>query len=103
MPARARRPCGLFLLHFEPRYHHAGHYLGYAKRNVYEYARSVANGTCLRYPHELVEAAVQWGMVEIVVADTWPGWGREEQIGMRRQGGLSRFCPVCRETGIFHR
>jgi hypothetical protein len=92
---------GLFLLHFEPRYHHAGHYLGYAKRDLDGYSRRVAAG--LDFPHELVRDAVLYGMVELTIARTWPGWSRDDRCDLRAAHGLSRHCPICRDAGTWHR
>jgi alpha-D-ribose 1-methylphosphonate 5-triphosphate synthase subunit PhnI len=93
----------LFLLHFEPRYRHAQHYLGYAvgTGRGYGYARDVAAGLTIG-PHELVMAA-QWDGVEITVADVLVGEGRETQRRMRGAGSLSRFCHICRNAGSYHR
>lgn len=89
---------GLALLHFEPRYRHAGHYLLYAKRDLEGYAQAVATGR-IRAPHELVEAAQTYGMVQTLVAELYPGRDRHDRKRMRARGGLARLCPVCRSEG----
>lgn len=86
---------GLYLLHFEPRYKHAGHYLGYAKWGIADYARRVARGVAFA-PHPLVQNAVCSGL-EVTVAAIYPGLDRTDRRRMRARGGLSRICPVCRE------
>lgn len=93
----------LFLLHFEPAYQHAGHYLGYAKGTgrVGEYAKRVAAGK-VHAPHPLVERALLQGS-EITVAAIFYGDNRDERRRLRRQGGLSRHCPVCRARGYYHK
>lgn len=93
----------LFLLHFDPPYRHAGHYLGYAKGTgrVATYARAVAAGKVTQFPHPLVEAAYAQGSVLRIVA-VFHGASRDERRRMRANGSLSRFCPVCRENGRHH-
>jgi len=93
----------LYLLHFDPPYRHARHYLGYAvgTGRGREYADTQARCVLLG-AHELVMAA-QANMVGIEVADVWVGEGRATQRRMRANGSLSRFCPICRASGRWHR
>lgn len=85
----------LFLLHFDPPYAHARHYLGYAigTGRGREYARAIARGTAIG-PHELVQAA-QWAGTVITVADVLVGEGRATQRRLRASHDLSRHCPTC--------
>lgn len=87
---------GVYLLHFEPRFKHAGHYLGYADdigARVYqhEYGQSQAH---------LVTAAVAAG-VSLHVARVWPGADRNAERRLKggrqakRTGSLARLCPKC--------
>lgn len=90
---------GLYLLHFEPRYRHAGHYLGWARdidRRVYEHR------SCGVRSSPLVRAAVAAG-ADVLLARTWPGWTRTDERRLKRAHGLSRFCPLCRATGSYHK
>lgn len=93
----------LVLLHFDERYQHAQHYLLYAvgTGRGYSYAKRVCNGTALG-PHELVMAA-QWAGIKMRIAEVWEGEGRVLRRKMRANGSLSRFCPICREAGTWHR
>lgn len=92
---------GLALLHFEPRYRHAGHYLLYSKRDIPAYARQVASGRRWA-PHPLVEAALEDGCT-ITVARILPGKSRSDRASLRaRSGGLSRICPLCISEGVAH-
>ena len=100
MPSSSYSYRGVYLLHFDPPYSHAGHYLGYAKRNLLDYARAVASGRQWA-PHPLVEAAIGQGST-VKVVDWWPGENRAFQRRLRSQGGLSRHCPTCRAAGAFH-
>lgn len=90
---------GLYLFHFEPRYRHACHYLGYADsigRRIAEHLASRANAS------PLVRAALAAGC-SVQLARCFPGETRTTERRLKRQGGLSRHCPVCRATGRYHR
>lgn len=90
---------GLYLLHFEPRYQHAGHYLGYAadvERRVGEHRAATQKAS------PLVRAALAAGAV-VTLARTWPQGSRTLERRLKRQGGLSRHCPICRASGVWHR
>lgn len=85
----------LYLLHFDPPYRHARHYLGYAigTGRGRSYAKAQAEGMAIG-AHELVQAA-QWGGVVISVADVLVGEGRATQRAMRSSHNLARHCPIC--------
>lgn len=93
----------LVLLHFEPRHQHAGHYLLFSKRTGFgrSYAQKVIAGL-MPPPHPLVTSAIVNGC-DITIASVFHGATRTERRRMRRNGGLSRFCPVCWQTGSYHR
>ena len=95
---------GVYLLHFEPRYKNAGHYLGFAEdigRRVYEHEFGQSNVA-------LVGAAVRAG-VSLRVARTWPGATRELERKLKgrrlladgshsaHRGSLVPLCPVCQQ------
>lgn len=94
---------GVYLLHFEPRYKHAGHYLGFAKdilRRVHEHRTGCAG--C-----KLTDAAAGAGVTMMLVR-VWKGKGRKFERslkGFRRDksgkstavGSLARICPACLE------
>jgi hypothetical protein len=45
----------------------------------------------------ITAAGIGWELVR-----TWPA-NRAFERRLKRQGGLSRHCPICRATGIYHR
>lgn len=89
---------GVYLLHFDPRYKHAGHYLGYADdigRRYYEHEFDQSG--C-----KLTSAAVKAG-VKLVMARVWAGGDRTlerhlkgESRGPKHKGSLKRLCPICK-------
>lgn len=90
---------GLYLLHLEPRYLHAGHYLGFALDVDRRIAEHLAGGS---KASPLVRAAVLAGCA-VTVARTIAGGTRDLERRMKRGGGLSRHCPICRAGGTWHR
>lgn len=89
---------GLYLLHFEPPYKHAGHYLGFAddiERRLGEHL------SCGAKSSPLVRAALGAGAT-VELARSWPGGDRTLERRLKRGGGLSRHCPTCRRAGRFH-
>jgi predicted GIY-YIG superfamily endonuclease len=87
-----RHPFGtVYLLHFDQRYEHAGHYTGWAEdldRRLTEHL----GGRAAR----LVEVISQAG-IGFRLARTWPGVTRARERQLKRQGGASRYCPICQQ------
>jgi hypothetical protein len=84
----------VYLLHFDPPYRHAKHYIGYSASSGFLKARLAAHerGQGARLLEVVHEAGIGWQL-----ARTWPGTpARERQI--KRQGGASRCCPMCGVT-----
>lgn len=90
---------GVYLLHFEPRFHHAGHYLGYADdigRRIYEHEMGTS---CARLTVAATKAGSQLHCVRI-----WPKMDRKFErslkgrgaTGKAHRGSLARLCPVCK-------
>jgi hypothetical protein len=89
-PAMTRRH-GLYLLHFEPRYRHAGHYLGYADdiaRRVLEHVTTPSKAS------PLVQAALAAGC-RVTVSRLYLGEGRTFERKLKRRGSHARHCPTC--------
>lgn len=90
---------GLYLLHLEPRYRHAGHYLGFAVDIRRRLEQHLSGG---RRSSPLIQAQLAaGGQVELV--RVWAGGDRNLERRLKRQGGLSRHCPICRTEGSYHR
>lgn len=85
---------GLYLLHFEPRYRHAAHYLGYAddvRRRVHEHAAGGSKSSPL--VRALLAAGGRFWLAAIVVDGD-----RTLERRLKRRHGLGRICPICRAT-----
>jgi len=79
----------LYLLHFDPRYRHAGHYLGYTEDLPKRFAMHMRGKGS-----PLVKAAVKNGS-RIILVRIWAEDGNAEQEIKRVVGSRVRLCPVC--------
>lgn len=82
---------GLYLLHFEPAYEHARHYLGYADSIPRRVREHFAGGS---KASPLVRAALEAGS-RVTVTRVWLGGSRDLERRLKRRGGLSSSCPTC--------
>ncbi len=78
----------VYLLHFDRRYGHAGHYTGWAAHLAARLAEHAA-GRGARLLAVAKAAGIGWRL-----ARTWPG-GRGRERALKRQGGAARRCPLC--------
>lgn len=83
------RTSTVYLLHFNRRYQHAGHYLGSAANLETRLAEHAA-GTGARLTQVVKDAGISW-----TLARTWRG-GRQLERSLKNRGGASRICPICR-------
>ncbi len=92
LPSSGRHPLGtVYLLHFDQRYEHAGHYTGFAEGSgLLNRLGEHAAGRGAR----LVEVITQAG-ISFRLARTWPGVTRARERQLKQQGGASRRCPIC--------
>lgn len=85
--AYGRQPV-VYLLHFDQRYRHAGHYTGTEDLAARLARHAVGDGA--RLLEVVHQAGITWQLARI-----WPGpRARERQL--KRQGGASRHCPLCK-------
>lgn len=96
--AGAPAAMGLYLLHFDPPYLHAGHYLGFSGEIS---ARLEQHASCGAKASPLVRAALDAGAAVSLVR-VWLGGSRVLERRLKRGGGLSRHCPICRARGRYH-
>lgn len=96
----------VYLLHIEPRFHHAGHYLGHASDLCYRLMEQQAGRGS-----RLVAAAIKAGC-KVELVRWWPGT-RTLEASFKRHGGkssrsrngrhgaarsLAIYCPKCNPT-----
>jgi predicted GIY-YIG superfamily endonuclease len=78
-----------YLVHLNQRYMHAGHYTG-TTRDLAARLADHASGRGARLLEVVSEAGIEWQLAQV-----WPG-GRDRERQLKRQGGASRRCPVCK-------
>jgi predicted GIY-YIG superfamily endonuclease len=83
-------PSGVvYLVHFTRPYRHARHYTGWTADLDSRLSEHQA-GRGARLLQVITEAGIDW-----TLARTWDGT-RERERQLKRQGGASRRCPICR-------
>jgi predicted GIY-YIG superfamily endonuclease len=88
----SRRTGTVYLLHFDRPYRHARHYCGWAVDLTERLAEHQA-GRGARLLAVIGNAGISWQL-----ARTWTEATRTRERQIKRQGGLSRSCPVCGVT-----
>jgi predicted GIY-YIG superfamily endonuclease len=78
----------VYLLHFDRPFKHARHYLGWAT-DLDGRLRHHKAGTGANLLKHVAAAGIGW-----TVARTWSA-DRDRERQIKRQGGLSRSCPMC--------
>ncbi len=84
---------GVYLLHFEQRYEHAGHYTGHAddfNNRVAEQASG--DSRAARLMQVIAQASIGFRLARV-----WPGASKAYERQLKNSGGASRYCPVCQE------
>ena len=79
----------VYLIHFDRPYKHARHYTGWAldlDARLHEHR----SGRGARLLQVIASAGIGW-----TLARTWEGT-RQRERQLKRQGGASRRCPICR-------
>ena len=94
MNAHARDDDGIpgtvYVLHFDPLYRHAGHYIGWTAGDVDDRLATHLAGT----GSPLIRAAIGAG-VHVALAATYPG-SRALERRLKRWHKTTQFCPTCR-------
>ena len=78
----------IYLLHFEHRYRHAGHYTGWTADLRQRLAEHEA-GQGARLLAVVKAAGITW-----TLSRTWTGT-RGDERALKRGGGAARHCPLC--------
>ena len=93
-PNAGRHPLGgVYLLHFDQRYEHAGHYTGHADDFDQRLPQQASgDGRAAR----LVQVVTQAG-IGFRVARLWPGASKAYERSLKNSGGASRYCPICQD------
>lgn len=85
----------IYLIHFDRRYRHAGHYIGWTKekfpRKRIEKHRDGRGANLMRV---LKEHGIGWR-----VARVWMRATRSDERRLKNWNGAAKLCPVCRYSG----
>lgn len=79
----------VYLIHFEPSYRHAQHYLGWSE-DLEPRLHAHAHGQGAR----LTQVAVQAGC-NLLLARVWPDGSRSLERRLKAWHGSTRLCPIC--------
>lgn len=79
----------VYLIHFEKKLHHAGHYIGWAK-HLDERIKHHLNSTGARLLAVLNEKGLKWAVVRI-----WEEHDRHFEKKLKVQNNAARYCPTC--------
>jgi predicted GIY-YIG superfamily endonuclease len=79
----------VYLIHFQQRYKHAGHYLGYSA-NVNRRMRQHQSGYGVPLMRAVNDAGIPWQLVR-----TWDDGDMALEKRLRHQNNNPRFCPLC--------
>ncbi|OJW08019.1 MAG: hypothetical protein BGO49_20735 [Planctomycetales bacterium 71-10] len=91
MSRRRKAPTGhVYLIHFQTRYRHAGHYLGFAT-DLEQRLDQHRAGRGARLLEVVGGAGIGWKVVRV-----WAGDRAFERTLKRRKKAPKRLCPICR-------
>jgi len=83
----------VYVLHFDPPYQHARHYIGYTPDDTAD-RRISEHLSCGEKGSPLVSAAIMSGS-EVSVAAIFPGAGRDFERWLKDRRDTRRWCPTC--------
>jgi predicted GIY-YIG superfamily endonuclease len=79
----------VYLIHFEEKLHHAGHYLGYSKMLTFRICQHKINQGA-KLIQAVNKAGISWQVVR-----TWTVDDQELERLLKNQKNSPRFCPIC--------
>lgn len=85
-------PGVVYLLHFDTPYKHARHYIGWTEGPLEKRLSEHAAGQGAR-----LMSVIRRHGIGFQLARVWGGT-RQRERAIKRQGGASRVCPLCRAT-----
>ena len=84
-----RKTAYVYLIHFEQKYHHAGHYLGYSKHLWFRIITHRAN-TGAKLLRAVNQAGIEWTVVR-----TWTVNSQDLERKLKSLKNSPRLCPIC--------
>lgn len=86
----------IYLLHFEPPYKHARHYIGFTEDEDLD---SRLNRHMKGQGSRLVKVAIAAGC-DVLLARFWPAGTRTEERKLKNQKNAPRLCPKCNRKAV---
>ena len=84
---------GVYLLHFEQRYEHAGHYTGHADDfGIRVGEQASGDSRAARLLQVIAQAGIGFRLARV-----WPGASKGYERSLKNSGGASRYCPICQQ------
>jgi hypothetical protein len=84
---------GVYLLHFEQRYEHAGHYTGHADDfGIRVTEQASGDSRAARLLQVIAQAGIGFRLARV-----WPGASKGYERSLKNSGGASRYCPICQQ------
>ncbi len=84
-------PGTVYLLHLDPPFKHARHYIGFTRMTMDERMRRHHGRHGARLLRAQLAAGGTWR-----VAQVWPQVQRQWELTLKRRGGGARCCPICK-------
>lgn len=84
----------IYVLHIDPPFKHARHYVGWTPRDVEQRLEDHLRGS----GSPLIRAAVQQGH-DVILTTTFEGT-RDMERYLKKKHGAAAFCPLCREEHL---
>ena len=81
----------VYLLHFDRKLHHAGHYLGWTPAEVWRRLELHHNGQGAR-----LVSVIRAAGIDFRLARTWPEGDRALERKLKRRHNGRRLCPICK-------
>jgi len=83
----------VYLLHFEQRYEHAGHYTGHADDfGIRVGEQASGDSRAARLLQVIAQAGIGFRLARV-----WPGASKGYERSLKNSGGASRYCPICQQ------
>lgn len=80
----------VYLIHFNQRLKHAGHYTGWTEGELDARLATHRAGNGARLMAAVSREGITWQL-----ARTWPDVTRTKERSLKNTGGASRYCPLC--------
>ncbi len=83
----------VYLIHFDKRYKHALHYLGFVERDLEQRLERHRKGIGSKLLKAVNEAGIGWSVVK-----TWPDGTRDFERKLKNRGSHCRICQICKTS-----